>query len=179
MKVNIEDRECRDAWWKDNRILRNAGRGKIRNKSRCNTEWTFALNYELSLYYDFHIDSNNRARGCNILDLDMEEIEKKNRWEQIIECPKNLYAPEETPISDIVLRFANNHDIWAETFLDAWHKMQSNGYREDGKFLKDGPKNSWLGYSFLDKGKIFYEKADLNRLTSCSIHKISDSNFLN
>ena len=37
--------------------------------------------------------------------------------------------------------------LWIDHFLDAWPRMQSNGY-EDGE-LKDAPESSWLGYASL------------------------------
>ena len=57
-------------------------------------------------------------------------------------CPKNKLAPEGTPIHEIVEDYAKNHDTWAKDFLEAWQRMQSNGYDN----LMDAPQNSWLGY---------------------------------
>ena len=53
-------------------------------------------------------------------------------------CGKTEYAPEGKASADIVTEFAENHDIWQETFWDAWEKMQMNGY--DNLFV--GP-NDW------------------------------------
>ena len=116
----------------------------------CKTEFFFAMNYEVHFVYNFTVDEENRPRGCNILDLDMSEIRALPLDQRYIDCPKNMYAPEGKPVSQIVKDFALDHDFWAKTFLDAWHKMQANGYGEDK--LKDGPKSSWLGYSFLKTG---------------------------
>ena len=123
---------------------------KLHKNSRCNTEWSFAFNYEFNFMYDIEVDSENRARGCNLLDLDMNEIEALDEPQQVLECPLNKYAPEGKSVHKIVKQFAKNHDHWAETFLDAWHKMQANGYGESE--LTDGPKTSWIGFSYLDPG---------------------------
>ena len=40
-------------------------------------------------------------------------------------------------------QFADDHDIWARDFLDAWVVMTSNG---DDLDLIDAPENSWLGH---------------------------------
>ena len=104
--------------------------------------------WELSFQLNFTVDSENRPRGCNVLDMNYNDLWALPDAEQVIDCPKNMYAPEGKPISQIVEEFAVDHDGWAKTFLNAWHKMQANGYGEDK--LNDGPKSSWLGYSFLN-----------------------------
>ena len=58
-------------------------------------------------------------------------------------CPKNDLKDENgREIYKIVEDFADDHDVWAKAFLEAWPRMQSVGYTD----LKDGPENSWLGY---------------------------------
>ena len=63
-------------------------------------------------------------------------------------CGLNTYAPEGEASADIVAAFAEDHDLWAETFLEAWAKLQTNGY--DPEQLTVGPENSWLLASSLD-----------------------------
>ena len=56
-----------------------------------------------------------------------------------------------------MMDFALDNELWQRTFLETWKKLQANGYDEDcpKNGLKDGPKSSWLGYSFLgEKGTI-------------------------
>ena len=48
-------------------------------------------------------------------------------------------------------RFAADHDDWAQTFLNGWEKMTTNGY--SGEDLNDGPQNSWLGFESWTKGE--------------------------
>ena len=66
----------------------------------------------------------------------------------IMQCPKNEYAPEGDPVYQIVEDFADDHDIWAKDFLDAYQQMLSNAFED----LEDGPQNSWLGYASLQSG---------------------------
>ena len=44
--------------------------------------------------------------------------------------------------ADIFDEFADDHDVWAEHFLDAWVIMMNNG----ASGLIDAPQNSWLGH---------------------------------
>ena len=57
-------------------------------------------------------------------------------------CEANMYAPEGEALADIVNKFADDHDEWAETFFDAWEKMQLNGY--DPAQLTESPANGNL-----------------------------------
>lgn len=61
-------------------------------------------------------------------------------------CPVNeLEGESGKPIYKIVEEFADDHDAWARSFLDAWERMQATGYND----LKSAPQNSWLGYHTL------------------------------
>ena len=60
-------------------------------------------------------------------------------------CDKNDYAPEGEPTYQIVEEYAEDHDVWAADFLEAWQRMQANGYQD----LKEAHQNSWLGYHSL------------------------------
>ena len=62
-------------------------------------------------------------------------------------CGPNTYAPEGEALADIVALFADDHDVWQETFFNAWEKMQSNGYESDE--LVEGPDNGQLQVPFL------------------------------
>ena len=50
-------------------------------------------------------------------------------------------------LHEVMDKYATDHDLWIDNFLDAWPRMQSNGYTAGE--LKDGPESSWLGYSSL------------------------------
>ena len=43
-------------------------------------------------------------------------------------CGPNTYAPEGETSANIVAKFAGDHELWSETFFNAWEKMQLNGY---------------------------------------------------
>ena len=55
------------------------------------------------------------------------------------DCAKNSYAPEGIASADIVNEFAENHDLWQESFWDAWEKMGLNGY--DVNKMGEGPSD--------------------------------------
>ena len=42
----------------------------------------------------------------------------------------------------IVEDFADDHDLWARSFLEGWQRFTETGYTD----LKDGPQNSWMGF---------------------------------
>ena len=68
-----------------------------------------------------------------------------------MDCDVNTYAPEGQPMYTIVDELAADNEFFAETFLDGWQQMTSNGYTEDE--LVDGPQNSWIGhYSLTQQG---------------------------
>ena len=121
----------------------------------------FMLNYEGGLYKKFDIDPvANRATGCEGINLDPEKPDEM--WDHSFNagCPKatgcnshvksgvnqcekqDLIVEDGQVLSKIVEEFADDHDVWASDFLDAWPRMQSIGYTD----LKDAPENSWLGY---------------------------------
>jgi hypothetical protein len=80
-----------------------------------------------------------------------------------------MNAPEGEASSAIVAAFADNHDLWAETFLEAWVKMQTNGY--SSAQLAPGPPNSWLlnGLVPLSPGTTVSPTVDLaDSLVGCS-----------
>jgi len=113
------------------------------------TGWNnqFALGYELGLYYNFTLEGDaHRPAGCPGIDMPVSEwqyiAEDTSTQSDVMQCEKSNYAPEGEAISDIVEAYADNHDLWAENFLDAWQQMMNNGYSS----LIDGPQNSWLGH---------------------------------
>ena len=66
----------------------------------------------------------------------------------ILPCEKTSLKTEEGDfLHEVMDKYANDHDFWIDHFLDAWPRMQSNGY-EEGE-LKDAPESSWLGYASL------------------------------
>ena len=116
----------------------------------------FMLNYEAGLYRKFDVDPVAfRATGCPGINLEKPNV----MWEHgsgkikkgsnsvvsspIADCPvQDLKDETGTPIAKITEEYADDHDVWAKDFLDAWHRMQAIKCPD----LKDGPENSWLGY---------------------------------
>ena len=119
----------------------------------------FMLNYEGGLYKKFDIDPVAfRATGCDGINLQNPDEMWTDGWSEansvvtsrVNQCPKqDLKVEDGQELSNIVEEFADDHDVWASAFLEAWPRMQSVGYTD----LKDGPGNSWLGYySLKDMG---------------------------
>ena len=109
----------------------------------------FAFTYELGMYYNFTLEGPAfRPTGCKGIDMPISEYPYTNKMLGIIhqtpamECERSTYAPEGESVADIFDEFADDHDVWAEHFLDAWVIMMNNG----ATGLKDAPQNSWLGH---------------------------------
>ena len=87
-------------------------------------------------------------------------------------------------------RLAEDHDLWAKHFLDAFEKMIQNGYDQvnqsikqiDGKNLinqsneydqeelQDGPVNSWFGHHTLS-GNLIWWMVMKAKLRGCGFAK--------
>ena len=113
----------------------------------------FMLNYEAGLYKKFNIDDQAfRASGCDGINLQKSNEMWTDGWDikgnsvktsRVNQCPVQVFEDENgQPLHEIVEEFADDHDVWASHFLDAFQRMQNIGYDN----LKDGPENSWLGY---------------------------------
>ena len=118
----------------------------------------FVMNFEMSMYQNFSVNSNNRPHGCRGLEnVPLEEKGAHNiMGKEQLECTKNMnsaFSSSGDSYSKIIDRFADDHDHWAMTFLDGWERMLKNGYGEEE--LRDGPKNSWLGYKSWTKSIAF------------------------
>ena len=138
-----DDQCCKDAVFDD---LGVQSGGCI--SQSCSFHTNFLLNMEMGLYYNITVDDYERPHGCNGMEGNVTEWRNPPSWgSPALHCNKTDYAPENVVVSDIIDAFANDHDIWADAFLDAWPRMQHNGYAE-GELL-DGPQSSWLGYASL------------------------------
>ena len=131
------------------------------NKGKLAPGWSnmFMLNYEGGLYKKFDIDPvAMRPTGC--VGIDLQDPNKM--WtdgfsgkhsvttSRVNQCPITDVEDEKgNPIHKIVEEFADDHDIWASAFLDAWGRMQDVGYEEAD--LTEGLQKSWFGYNHLLK----------------------------
>ena len=133
--------------------------------TRQTTFWNnmFMLNYEAGFYRKFDVDPEAfRGTGCPGIDLETPNVmwgngepcsehgsgPIKDGSNSVVaspaaDCPvQDLIDEEGTSIAEITEQYANDHDVWASDFLDAWQRMQAIKCTN----LKDGPENSWLGY---------------------------------
>ena len=110
-------------------------------KLACFPGWQFIMPFEMGLIKDFHVDNKtNLPYGCGIdLKVPVEDWNIGNH--RMDSCPVT-YAPEGETLPDIVELFAENHDIWQDTFFEAWEKLQVNGYSKTD--LTEAPSNAQL-----------------------------------
>ena len=136
-------------------ILRQGGR--VKSHHPCTKSFLFAFPYELSFVYNFTVNEANYLGGCHPFEESLQNIWNRPLEEQYTKCPNTDFAPEGKSTSQIMMDFALDNVLWQRIFLESWQKMQANGYEN----LKDGPKSSWLGYSYLkdlDLGDNIFEK---------------------
>ena len=118
------------------------------------------LNYEAGFYRKFDVDPEAfRATNCSGITLEEPNVMWVNGSgpikdgsnsvvaSPVAKCPVQTLKDEEgTRIAEITEQYADDHDVWATEFLDAWQRMQEIKCPD----LKDGPENSWLGYYSLN-----------------------------
>ena len=46
-----------------------------------------------------------------------------------MKCPVNDYKPVDRPMHEIIDELASDNEFFAEKFLESWHLMTTNGYR--------------------------------------------------
>ena len=90
--------------------------------------FTFYLPYEASFVMNFTVDAENRPRGCNIPDVypdpeseDAEE-EAQSMFRNPLSCGRTSFKldGEDKTSADIVDEFADDHEVWADTFIKGW-----------------------------------------------------------
>ena len=97
--------------------------------------------FEMGLIKDFKVDNNtNLPYGCGI-DLKVP-VESWTIGDHRMDLCPVTYAPEDETLPKIVEQFAENHDIWQDTFFKAWEKLQLNGYTLED--LTEAPSNGHL-----------------------------------
>ena len=141
----------------------------------------FAFPYEIGLFWNLTTSENlgQRAIGCKGLDEPFGEVEKygtpnwpyRNNNSPIfaspaMDCEVNDYAPDGRTMGDIVGKFAEDNEVFAEKFMEGWQMMTANGYTEGE--LEDGPESSWVGHYSLtaqgiDVGSNFAEYIENNK----------------
>ena len=133
--------------------------GPVQTSSGPTAGWSnmFMLNYEAGLYKKFDIDpSAMRGTGCDGINLQDPNAMWTDGWtgvnsvttSRVNQCPiTDVEDGDGKPIHQIVEEFADDHDVWAKAFLEAWPRMQDAGYSASD--LTEGLQNSWLGYYHL------------------------------
>ena len=142
-KIDRNNPYCADLVIDDKNILRSGG--LVNHKNPCAKSFLFAFPYEVSFVYNFTVNEANYLGGCHPFEESLQNIWNRPLEDQYTTCPPTDYSPEGKSTSQIMMDFALDNVLWQRTFLESWQKMQANGYQN----LKDGPKSSWLGYSYL------------------------------
>ena len=155
------DHSCKDIQFSPEGVqIGNSGTINVDTSDAGTGGWSnmFMLNYEAGMYKKFDIDeAAMRGTGCPGINLQNPDEMWTDGWDclkanavilsRVNQCPKQDLADETgKPIYKIVEEFADDHDVWADAFMEAFPRMQSIGYTD----LKDGPDNSWLGYYTLE-----------------------------
>ena len=90
--------------------------------------FTFYLPYEASFVMNFTADAENRLGGCNIPDVypdpesDDANEEAQSMFRNPLSCGRTSFKleGEDKTSADIVDEFADDHEVWADTFIKGW-----------------------------------------------------------
>ena len=95
---------------------------------------TSYLNVDMGLYLKFETDNTSgRPIGCSGFTNPVWLQNKKRESDEPHGCPLNDAKDEQGLVMhEIVELFANNQQLWINEFIEAFEKMQENGY-ESGK----------------------------------------------
>ena len=122
----------------------------------------FAFPWEIGMMYNFSVGYDSQIPiGCEGIDEPFGELPNaewplRNMNSPIwatgaMKCNLNDYAPEGTPMHQIIDDLASDNEYFAEKFLESYGMMISNGYTKSE--LTDGPQNGWFGhYSLSQQG---------------------------
>ena len=172
---NGSGKGCNDAYISPQGVsIGSTGSVTAQGKTNDFSQWTnqFLLNWEVGMVLKFDTDPESfRASNCEGLEVAEDGsgfVDGKCKVNSvctspIAKCPRQDYTDETgKPIIDIVEEFADNHDLWAEKFLDGWQRIQQTGCTG----LSDGPQNSWMGYYKLKE--LGLEESDIGKLICTS-----------
>ena len=88
---------------------------------------SFYLPYEMGFVKNFTVDAENHPRGCNFPEVFPEQYmgEAKERNKVLrtpINCTRSTFVldGEEQSSADIVDEFADDHEVWAQAFIEGW-----------------------------------------------------------
>ena len=130
----------------------------------------FAFPWEIGMYWNLTTDLSSpgqKPSGCKGLDDDFGTVQPPSnfnpKWpmkrqgnpifaSRAMECGLNTYKPDGRSIHKITDDFATDSDLWQPKFLEAYHIMTTNGYKEQD--LEDGPDNAWFGHTSLTRQNI-------------------------
>ena len=92
--------------------------------------FAFYLPYEASFVKNFTIDAENHPRGCNIPEVFPESAPGDIAMETPVNCGRSSFKldGEDQSSADIVEEFADDHEVWADTFIKGWQVLSVRGF---------------------------------------------------
>ena len=91
--------------------------------------FAFYLPYEMGFVKNFTVDAENHPRGCNLPEVFTKEYYPNKDWVKqartAITCKRTIYKlpGEEKTSADIVDEFAEDHEVWANAFIEGWQVL--------------------------------------------------------
>lgn len=121
----------------------------------------FGFPWEVGMYWKFHVGGvGQRPMGCPGIDDEFGTYSDP-KWPFVVreDIPiigsYSMKCEEKAETAHIIDAFASDNERFAETFLEGWQEMISNGYSKGE--LVDGPQNAWVGYHSLEQQGINIE----------------------
>ena len=97
--------------------------------SKATRSFAFYLPYEMGFVKNFTVDAENHPRGCNLPEVFTKEYYPNEDWVKqsntAVTCERSTYklAGEEKTSADIVDEFAEDHEVWANAFIEGWQVL--------------------------------------------------------
>ena len=94
--------------------------------SKVSYSLAFYLPYEIGFVKNFTVDAENHPRGCNLPEVFTKEYWPNEEWleqsKTAITCERSTFKleGEEESSADIVDEFAEDHEVWADAFIEGW-----------------------------------------------------------
>lgn len=104
------------------------------------TEHTKMISADMGYAWKFHFDENGLPRGCNAFKHDDPAWYAPRFSAGMNDCPKqDLLDEHGIPLYDAVVMYGENATLWMHDFVEAYIKMQQNGWTK----LTQGPSKFW------------------------------------
>ena len=100
---------------------------------------------DIGFYYKWDIDDEGYPTNCDIFDKNSHDQFHKKSYIGLSDCPlqdiKESSGKKALTLSQRVVKYAENQQLWINDLVKSFDKMLQNGYAS--KDLKKGPNNFW------------------------------------